>query len=154
MTNPRRFLLRMAAFLGVVLVIIAVLLPGLEHAFLNNVGLNSSILGILLVGIALNFRHVVQLGHDTRWVDEYRSGRPQTVTSTSGPRLLLPLASMLGERRDRFALSPAVLRSLLDGLASRLEEFARDCPLFYRIDDLPRTAGYLLGVVANRRLDR
>jgi hypothetical protein len=75
-----------------------------------------------LVGIASNFRHVVLLGRDTRWVDEYRSGRPQPVTSTSGPRLLLPLASMLGERRDRFALSPAALRSLLDGLASRLEE--------------------------------
>jgi hypothetical protein len=122
MTNPRRFLLRMAVFLGFVVLVIAALFSGLEHAFSNNVGLNSLILGILLVGIALNFRHVVMLGRDVRWVDAYRAGRPTEISSTSGPRLLAPLASMLGERRDRFALSPAALRSLLDGLASRLDE--------------------------------
>lgn len=122
MSNPRRFLLRMAAFLGVVILVIAALFPGLEHAFSNNVGLNSLILGILLVGIVLNFRQVVMLERDVRWADEFRSGRTPAVTSGSGPRLLAPLAGMLGERRDRFALSPAALRSLLDGLASRLEE--------------------------------
>jgi hypothetical protein len=122
MTNPRRFLLRMAAFLGFVVLVIATLYSGLEHAFSNNVGLNSLILGILLVGIILNFRHVVMLGRDVRWVDAYRAGRPTEVSSTTGPRLLAPLAGMLGERGDRFSLSPAALRSLLDGLASRLDE--------------------------------
>ncbi len=122
MTNPRRFLLRMAAFLGIVVLVVAVLFSGLAHAFSNNVGLNSLILGVLLIGIALNFRHVVMLGPDVRWVDAYRGGRPVDVTSTGGPRLLAPLAGLLGERRDRFALSPAALRSLLDGLASRLDE--------------------------------
>lgn len=122
MTNPRRFLLRMAFFLGIVVLVVGALFSGLEHAFTNNVGLNSLSMGVLLVGIILNFRHVVMLGRDVRWVDAYRSGRPQEATSTGGPRLLAPLASMLGERGDRFALSPAALRSLLDGLASRLEE--------------------------------
>jgi hypothetical protein len=119
----------MAAFLGVVAVVVVGLWPGLEHAFLNNVGLNSVILGILLVGVILNFRQVVLLGRDTRWVDDYRSGRPQKITSTGGPRLLAPLATMLGER-ERFALSPAALRSLLDGLASRLEE-AREIARYF-----------------------
>jgi len=36
--------------------------------------------------------------------------------------LLAPLATMLGERRDRFNLTPLALRSLLDGLNSRLDE--------------------------------
>ncbi len=62
------------------------------------------------------------LERDVRWVDAYRAGRPPDLTSAGAPRLLAPLAGMLGERRDRFALSPAALRSLLDGLASRLEE--------------------------------
>ncbi len=122
MSQSRRFLVRMAAFLAVVLVVVAVLFQGLEHAYANNVGLNSLILGILLVGIALNFRQVVMLGRDAQWLDDYRAGRDRAVTSTNGPRLLAPLASMLGERRDRFALSPAALRSLLDGLSARLDE--------------------------------
>ncbi len=122
MSQTRRFLVRMAAFLAVVLVVVVVLFPGLEHAYANNVGLNSLILGILLVGIGLNFRQVVMLGHDAQWLDDYRTGRERAVSSTAGPRLLAPLASMLGERRDRFALSPAALRSLLDGLAARLDE--------------------------------
>lgn len=122
MTNTRRFLGRMAAFLGVVLLVVATLFQGLAHAFTNNVGLNSLILGILLVGIGLNFRQVIVLGQDARWLEEFRQGREPRVSSTHGPRLLAPLAGMLGERRDRLSLSPAALRSLLDGIASRLDE--------------------------------
>ncbi|MDR3437998.1 flagellar motor protein MotA [Telmatospirillum sp.] len=123
MTHPRRYLFRMAVFLGIVVLVVASLFAGLEHAFTNNVGLNSVTLGVLLVGIVLNFRHVTMLESDVRWAESYRAGRPtDVVTSTSGPRLLAPLAAMVGERRDRFALSPAALRSLLDGLASRLDE--------------------------------
>ena len=41
------------------------------------------------------------------------------------PRLLAPMAAMLGERRGRLSLSAPAMRSLLDGIASRLDE-ARD----------------------------
>ncbi|HIJ37363.1 MAG TPA: flagellar motor protein MotA [Rhodospirillaceae bacterium] len=122
MNQVRRFLFRMAIFLGAVLLVIVSLYSGLAHAFTNNVGLNSLILAILLLGIALNFREVVMLGRDARWLDDYRHGREQAITSQAGPRLLASLATMLGDRRDRLALSPAALRSLLDGLASRMDE--------------------------------
>lgn len=122
MTHPRRFLFRMAVFLVVVAGVVALLIQGLQHAFMNNVGLNCVTLVVLLVGIILNFRHVTMLEADVRWAEAARSGRMPEVSSTGGPRLLAPLAAMIGERRDRFALSPAALRSLLDGLASRLEE--------------------------------
>lgn len=112
----------MGAFLGVVLIVVVVLFPGLEHAFSNNIGLNSLILGILMVGIGLNFRQVILLGQDARWLEEFRQGREPRVLSSRGPRLLAPLAGMLGERRDRLGLSPAALRSLLDGIGSRLDE--------------------------------
>ena len=120
MTKPRRYLIRMAAFLAVVLVAIIGLADGLLHAFNNNVGLNSLILGVLLAGIVMNFRQVVLLNREVRWVEEFRRGAPPS--SSLAPRLLAPLASMLGERRDRLNLSPLALRSLLDGLASRLDE--------------------------------
>jgi hypothetical protein len=112
----------MASFLAVVAAVVAFLFSGLQHAFINNVGLNSVTLGVLLVGIILNFRHATMLEADVRWAEAIRSGRPAEVTSTTGPRLLAPLAAMLGDRRDRFALSPAALRSLLDGVSSRLDE--------------------------------
>lgn len=120
MTMPRRFLIRMAAFLLVVALVVASLYDGLLHAFNNNVGLCSLILGVLLVGIILNFRQVAMLTREVAWVEECRRGGP--ITSATSPRLLAPLATMLGERRDRFNLTPLALRSLLDGLNSRLDE--------------------------------
>ena len=122
MVHSRRFLIRMAAFLGVVILVIAILNRGLGHAFLNNIPLNSLILAILLLGIVLNFRQVMLLEYDAEWMSAMRQGREITTLSGHGPRLLAPLASMLGERSSRFALSPAALRSLLDGISARLDE--------------------------------
>jgi len=120
MTRPYRFLVRMILFLAAVAVVVGVLAAGLRKAFSHNVGLNSLIVGILLVGIVLNFRRVTSLNREVRWVDDYRRGQPALSVAT--PRLLAPLATMLGERRDRFNLSPLTLRSLLDGLSSRFDE--------------------------------
>jgi len=120
MTQPRRFLIRMAAFLLVVAIVAVALLTGLQRAFENNVGLNSVILGVLLVGIVLNFRQVMMLKREVGWVEDCQRGAP--INSINSPRLLAPLATMLGERRDRFNLTPLALRSLLDGLSSRLDE--------------------------------
>ncbi len=112
----------MAVFLALVALAVAILHAGLIKAFSNNIGLNTLILGTLAFGIALNFRQVVLLGRDARWLHHYRTGQAEMLPSNAGPRLLAPLATMLGERRDRFALSPAALRSLLDGIAARLDE--------------------------------
>ncbi len=120
MTSPRRFLLRMALFLALVAVAVAVLSAGFERAFRHNVGLNTLIVGILVIGIFLDFRRVAMLGREIRWVEGFRSGQPPT--SHTAPRLLAPLASMLRDRHDRLNLSPQALRTLLDGLASRLDE--------------------------------
>jgi hypothetical protein len=110
----------MIIFLAVVVVIVAVLEAGLQRAFSHNVPLNILIIVILLFGIALNFRRVIVLNREVRWVEDYRRGQPQISAST--PKLLAPLATMLGERRDRFNLTPLTMRSLLDGLSSRFDE--------------------------------
>jgi hypothetical protein len=122
MVHSRRFLIRMAVFLGVVLLVIAALYRGLGHAFLNNIPLNSLILAILVTGIVLNFRQVMLLEYDAEWMAATRQGRELTTLSGHGPRLLAPLAAMLGERSGRFTFSPAALRSLLDGVSARLDE--------------------------------
>jgi hypothetical protein len=119
MTRPNRFLIRMAAFLAVVLAIVGLLFDGLERAFTHNPALNGLLLGVFLSGIILNFRQVLLLRPEVEWLESWRRGQP----ALSGQlRLLAPMASMLGERRDRMSLSALALRSVLDSIAARLEE--------------------------------
>lgn len=122
MTNPKRYLTRMILFLVIVGVAIAFLTPALASAFMANAVLNGVILGALLVGIIHAFRSVRMLSPEVRWLENYqRDG--MIVDSETSPRLLAPMATMLGERKgDRLSLSTIAMRSLLDGIAMRLDE--------------------------------
>ena len=122
MTKPRRYLLRMILFLTAVGCVLALLFPGLERAFLMNVPLNSLILGVFLLGILYNFRQVLRLAPEVAWVEHFRNERSPAADDPQVPRLLAPLAAMLGERGGRLSLSAPTLRSLLDSIASRLDE--------------------------------
>jgi len=121
MARPRRFLVRMILFLVAVLVVLAVLFPQLRGAFMANVALNGLILGVLLLGIIYNFRQVTMLNPEVAWIDSFRYNQP-TLSQQKAPKLLAPMATMLGERKDRLSLSPLSMRSLLDGIQSRLDE--------------------------------
>jgi hypothetical protein len=123
MVRPRRFLVRMALFLAAVFAGVAALYVPLRDAFLANAPLNGLILGVLLLGVVYNFRQVLQLYPEVAWIESFR--RDQTALSQSRqPKLLAPMAAMLGERRD-LRLSTLSLRSLLDSISLRLDE-ARD----------------------------
>ncbi|GAA0581343.1 flagellar motor protein MotA [Caenispirillum bisanense] len=125
MVRPRRYLVRIAIFLAVVLAVAALMAAPLFDAFMANPALNGLILGVLLVGIGLNIRQVVMLGPEAAWIDDFRQNRT-VVASGDAPRLLAPMATMLGQgsrdRQGRFSLSAPAMRSLLDGIASRLDE--------------------------------
>lgn len=121
MTRPQRYLIRMVLFLVAVLAAAVLLLGQLQDAFFANPALNGLILGVLLIGIVNNFRQVLMLNPEVRWIEEFKSDR--SVSSGSAPRLLAPMATMLGERENgQFTLSALSTRSLLDGIATRLEE--------------------------------
>jgi hypothetical protein len=121
MTRPRRFLVRMALFLGAVTVILGLLFGPLREAFLANIPLNGLILGVLLMGIFYNVRQVIQLYPETDWIESFR--RDHSVMSlTRDPKLLAPMATMLGEQGRPLKLSAMSMRSLLDGISARLEE--------------------------------
>ncbi len=122
MTHTRRYITRMALFLAAVAVAAALLAEGLFGAFMANPALNGLILGVLLIGILMNFRQVVMIEPEAAWIDSARRGQP-LLSADSSPRLVAPLAAMLGERRgDRFSLSATALRSVLDAIAARLDE--------------------------------
>jgi len=122
MTRPRRYLLRMIMFLVAVSAVAFMVIAPLLDAFQANPILNGLILGVLLIGIFNNFRQVALLDPEVRWIEAFKSDRV-TSSADGAPRLLAPMAAMLGERENgQFTLSALSTRSLLDGIATRLEE--------------------------------
>jgi len=125
MTQPTSYLTRMFAFLAFVVVVAALLFPALSQAFAVNPMLNGLILCVALGGVAWNVRQVILLRAEVDWLEGFRNPRPATergiAPARSLPRLLAPMASMLAARRST-TLSAAAMRSLLDGISSRLDE--------------------------------
>lgn len=121
MAGTNRFLFRMVLFVIAVGVATGLLFQPLSNAFLANAALNGLILGVLLLGILNNFRQVAQLKPEVAWIEHFRTDAPAAPTGHA-IRLLAPMASMIGEKRDRLSLSTLSLRTLLDGIASRLDE--------------------------------
>jgi hypothetical protein len=138
MRGPHRFLARMAVFLVLVAALAFALGRPLFAAFMGNPGVNGVILGILVAGIAYIFRQVVSLGPASGWIDDFRvrlANRDLTAPPGPSPRLLAPMARMLGSRQGgRVSLSPTSMQTLLDGIASRL-------------DETRETSRYLIGVL-------
>lgn len=126
LTGIRRYLIRMAVFLGVVAILIAMLSPVLQMAFLHNPALNGTILAILVFGCVFSFSQVLRLKPEIDWLEQF--GRDQgnsqssTIVPTSPIRMLAPMAAMLGERKGKLSLSPNSTRSMLDSIGARLDE--------------------------------
>ena len=122
MTNPAQTLVRMIGFLIIVGIIAGFLYAPLVDAFLANPALNGMILAALLIGILFALRQVVRLRPEVAWIESFRRQQPG-LSMIDAPRLLAPIAAMIGERRDeRMSLSALSLRSLLESLATRLDE--------------------------------
>jgi hypothetical protein len=121
MTRPHIYLIRMVILLVLVAGLCALMAPRLAFAFFANPGLNGIILGVLLLGCAYNFRQVIRLFPEVAWIERFRRDQPGLSVSQA-PRLLAPMATMLGRREGRITLSAVSMRTLLDGLGARLDE--------------------------------
>lgn len=124
LSRPTKYLARMVAFVVVVALLAGLLFSGLREAFLANPGLNGVILGVMLVGVAYSFRLVLSLRPEVDWLERFRAsyGSERAPPPGEPPRLLAPMAKMLGERHRRMRFSALSLRSLLDGIDARLSE--------------------------------
>ena len=107
----------------VILVIAGAALLGeaLQRTFMANPALNGLILGVLLFGIVYVFRQVQVLGAEVEWAERFRR-RDTGMTVHRPPVLLAPMATMLADQPSHRWLSTLSMRSLLDGIASRLDE--------------------------------
>lgn len=122
MTGPRKYLFRMTIFLAAIAAGAALLARPLGQYFLGNPAVNGVILGILLAGIAYIFHQVILLNPEVAWIEKFRRS-PDAPNADVMPRLLSPMATMLADRRGgKVSLSATALRTLLDGIAARLDE--------------------------------
>jgi len=124
LSSPRIFLVRMMVFLVLCALVVIILYKQIAVAFLSNVLLNSLIIFVLLIGIILTFRQVIRLFPEVAWVNGFRLADPGLAMDRP-PVLLAPMASILGDRMGRMAISSTMLRGILDSIATRLDE-ARD----------------------------
>ena len=128
MTHPTQYLYRMLGFLIAVAVLAFLLSDALIVAFNANPLLNGLILAVLALGVSWNIRQVTRLRREVTWLETFQQAR-QRIAGIPAPRLLAPMASMLASRagktkdgHERFTLSAPATRSLLDTIASRLDE--------------------------------
>ena len=120
-SSPRIFLFRMLVFMALVGLVVFVLQREVQVAFMANPGLNGVIVAVGVVGVILSFRQVIRLFREVKWVNGFRLAEPGLVVERP-PILLAPMATMLGARTGQMAISTLTMRSLLDSLATRLDE--------------------------------
>ena len=116
LSSPQVFLLSMLVFLAITGFVAAILYRQISSAFQTNPGLNGLILGVLAVGILLVFGQVLRLFREVRWVNSFRAG-----SSARDPVLLAPMKALIG-RSSAMSLSTSSMRSILDSIATRLDE--------------------------------
>jgi hypothetical protein len=124
MTQPTSYLIRMIVFLAVVYGVAALISPQLYPFFMANPLINAVIVVVEIFGVVWNLRQVLRLKPETAWVEQFRRGR-QGLEQAAPPILLAPMARMLSGRADgekRITLSGPAMRTILDGIASRLDE--------------------------------
>ncbi|QCI97022.1 hypothetical protein [Agrobacterium larrymoorei] len=132
LSSPTPFLWTMLIFLIIVAFIAAILFRQAQNAFMTNPGLNGFILGVLVIGIILVFTQIFSLRPEVRWFNNFqaagnvdKAGRP--------PKLLAPMRALMGKRGE-VRVSTVTQRSILDSIATRLDE-SRD------------TSRYLIGLL-------
>jgi len=134
-TNMNHYLIRVLLFVLVILVIASFLIIPIGHAFMANAALNGMILGVFLFGLVFIVRKIALLSPEVAWISQHRSLNKQRLTKQRPPRLLAPIANMLGDKTNgKISLSATSLKSLLDSIDMRLSE-SRD------------TSRYLIGLL-------
>jgi len=90
----------------------------------TNPALNGFILGVFFFGILTCFWQVFILVQSVSWIERFLNHAPGHEADTP-PRLLAPLAALLRSRGARSQISSTSSRSILDSVATRIDE-ARD----------------------------
>ncbi|MBL4601395.1 MAG: MotA/TolQ/ExbB proton channel family protein [Emcibacteraceae bacterium] len=122
MIRPQKYLNRTILFLIGVIIVCAILFPTMQDAFTTNPGLNGTIATVLIFGIVISMRQTYMLIPVVTWLENFKKGDNDEGTPEA-PELLGAMATMMEEQKDRkMSLSTMSMRSLLDGIAGRMDE--------------------------------
>ncbi len=121
LASPQIYLWRMMIFLIIAGFLGLILYNQAAIAFMSNPGLNGVILAVLAIGILMIFRQVMRLFPEIKWVNTFRIAEPGLEVARP-PVLLAPMATLLGDRIGRMAISTTTMRSILDSILMRLDE--------------------------------
>lgn len=122
--QPIRQILLMIIVLVLVGVLAYLAYPQVAPVFLANPWLNGVIGLVFVIGVLACFWQLYQLVSSVIWIDGFVQERPGH-QFTRAPRLLASLAALLRARGARATLGTSSARSILDSVATRIDE-ARD----------------------------
>ncbi|MEM8787386.1 MAG: biopolymer transporter ExbB [Pseudomonadota bacterium] len=123
-SQPFRQILIMILLLALVLVGAFFAYPSVSPIFLASPYLNGLILAVFFAGVLACFWQVLTLISAVSWIEGFALDRPGH-EFTASPRLLASLAALLRDTKARQQLTSTSSRSILDSVATRLDE-ARD----------------------------
>jgi hypothetical protein len=120
-TRPIRQIVSMLVVVGVTAFGVFMAAPSVLPVFLSNTYLNGFIAVVFLIGVLTCFIQVVQLMSSVRWIKEFAAAGGGE-TERAVPGLLLPLANLLRSRGAHMQIASTSARSILDSVATRIEE--------------------------------
>ncbi len=95
--------------------------PVLARIFAATPYLNGLITGVFFIGILACFWQIIQIYQSVNWLDKFSSTGLKE-TPEAAPRLLAPLTSLLAQTDTSLLLPSVSARSILDSIASRMDE--------------------------------
>lgn len=119
-SGPLVFVLSVFISLIVAGFAVAILFRQVQSAFMANPGLNGLIVLVLVFGIFLAIKQILQLGPEVRWVNAYRAAADPDKVGRE-PNLLAPMRVLFSGQR-RKSLTASTAQTLLDSVANRLDE--------------------------------
>lgn len=120
-SQPVRQIVMMLIALGLAVALGVLLYREVMPVFLASPWLNGFIACVFLIGVASCFWQVATLIASVSWIENFALDRPGHEFNKA-PGLLATLAALLSERRARRALTSTSTRSILDSVATRLDE--------------------------------
>jgi hypothetical protein len=120
-SQPIRQIISMVIVVALAVLGAVALYPAVEPIFFANPYLNGIIAGVFVFGVAVCFWQTFTLFYAVNWIEGFALDRPGH-EFTRPPRLLAPLASLLASRQARRAVTSTSARSMLDSVATRLDE--------------------------------
>ncbi|SIT77782.1 biopolymer transporter ExbB [Pontibaca methylaminivorans] len=119
-TQPVRQILSMILVLLLAGGAITLVLPRILPVFEANPYLNGFIFFVFVIGVFACFWQVSQLARSVSWIERFVEGYRDEQRAV--PQLLAPLAALLGQRSEATQLGAASARSILDSVATRIDE--------------------------------